>query len=168
MAREEIGKDKKGKRNKTQSILQPAFNFASSLNSNSWKSKAKEKKRELFGELLSHNVPWQMEVTLRVGKATQEAEERNELSLCIWVSTTTLTFLGASVGINKPWVVWVFWAPELWCYSRAGTAQHHPKLKHLQLGRGGGTTSAHSGISKHSLTTAGLQQTQRNPELAQE
>lgn len=74
MAGEEKDEDKKGKHNKTQStLLQSAFNFASSLNHNSLNSKAKQKKRLGFGESLLHKVPWQMELTLRADKAMQEA-----------------------------------------------------------------------------------------------
>lgn len=82
MAGEEKDKDKKGKQNKPQStLLQPAFNFASSLNCNSLSSKAEKKKRLGFGESLPHKIPWQMEVTLRADMATQEAQLRNGLSL---------------------------------------------------------------------------------------
>lgn len=74
MAGEEKDKDKKGKQNETQStLLQPAFNFASSLNCRSLNRKAKQKKRLVFGESLPHKVHWQTEVTLRADKAMEEA-----------------------------------------------------------------------------------------------
>lgn len=156
MARVEKGTDKKGKRNKTQSALQPAFNLASSLNRNSLKSKQSKTKGRFSGSCCHM-------MFLGNGGDPEErkvhAGGRGEKCPLIWVFPTALLYLGALVGANKPGVVWLSWAPGLWRYSRARKGHQH-QLQHLQQGRGGGTiTLPHLSLLwglRHSLTMAGL------------